>query len=166
MVKSLKRKKNRKKKIIVGIVVLSGIFIELFVLMIGNPIIFYHNCRWNHAVRTISKDTEKITFNEIAPFEWDSVYTFLPYVSRKEIWEVLGVRDKSITETVNEEMVQLIFVKEGKVTANICGYESGVGYSLEIPVKKNEWYRSIGYEEDLEFYVSVKQGGRRHLYCE
>lgn len=157
----LERKKNEKKKLAVGTVIFLG-FIMVVIVMIGNPAVFYHNCRWNHAVRNISEHEEKITLNEMVPFEWDSVYTFLPYTSREEIWRILGIREEAVTETVNEGMVQLIFLNEGKVTASICGYESRLGYSVKIPIKK-KGYTKIDYEDNFEFYVSTKKGNIRCL---
>ena len=43
-----------------------------------------------------------------------------------------GFSSPSIQETVSEGMVQLLFVKEGRVVASVCGYAERLGYQIRF----------------------------------
>lgn len=96
--------------------------------IIGNPFIEYNNYRLKQSIHSIS-ETE-ITLNEAVPFAWDTVYTFAPYTSRSEIEDIIGFKSNAIKETVNEGMVQLLFVKGNGVSGSVCGYAENLGYSI------------------------------------
>lgn len=46
-----------------------------------------------------------------------------------------GFSSPSIQETVSEGMVQLLFVKEGRVVASVCGYAERLGYQIALTGK-------------------------------
>ena len=119
-------KKKRYGLILIFIVLLSAGF-----LFIGKPGIAINNRQLKKVFTAIS-DVEVITLDEVVPFEWDKVYTFTPYTSKEEIEKVIGFSSPAITETVNEGMVQLIFVKEDKIVASVCGYSGSLGYSVQF----------------------------------
>lgn len=98
-------------------------------LLVGNPVVAWHNRALKEAVTSIS-GRETVTLNEIVPFDWDVVYTFDPYASREEIEKTIGCKSRSIRESVSEGMVQLVFVKGNAVTASVCGYPGNLGYSI------------------------------------
>lgn len=56
----------------------------------------------------------------------------------------IGFKSNSIQETVNEGMVQLVFVKGQKVTASVCGYADNLGYDIifhdSITFEKKEMF--------------------------
>lgn len=125
----------------------------LAVLMIGycimgNPSIAYHNHCLKQSIRAISKT--EATLNEIVPFEWDTVYTFPPYTSRAEIEKTIGFKSSSIKETVSEGMVQLLFVKDRKLSGSVCGYAENLGYRIEFRDK-------VEYKENAVFVVSREE---------
>jgi len=116
--------------------IIAGI---LFVAIVGicvymvNPTLRYHNMQVSKAMEQLrERDGEEVSLNEVIPFSWDAVYTFAPYTSQKTMEERIGFSSKDITETVNEGMTQLIFVKDKKVVASICGYSDKLGYCIEF----------------------------------
>ncbi len=83
------------------------------------------------------KNGDVVFLSELTPFEWDRVYSFPPYTSKDEMEWILGFSSPEITETVNEGMVQLIFVSQPAgedpiVTACITGYPENLGYNVEL----------------------------------
>lgn len=89
--------------------------------------------------KSLCKSIEAITASEInltdiVPFQWDTVYTFTPYTSKDTIEKVIGFKSDDIQETINEGMVQLIFVKDKLIVSSICGYCNYVGYNIHFGV--------------------------------
>lgn len=83
------------------------------------------------------------------PFEWSTVYTFDPYVTRSEIEKIIGFKSNAIQETVNEGMVQLLFVKGSSVSGSVCGYAENLGYCIEFSGK-------INFEDNTPFDVRIQ----------
>lgn len=133
------------KKKIITIFVILFVICSLGYLIIGNPIVAVHNRQLKHAITSID-GKETITLNEIIPFDWDIVYTFDPYTSKKEIAEAIGFKSNSIKETVSEGMVQLIFVRKQHITASICGHASVLGYEVYLN-------KSVSFENHTAFSV-------------
>lgn len=121
-----------KKRIVVIAGVLLVVIVAIGVYM-ANPMLRYHNSQVSKAMEQLrEKNGEEISLNEVIPFSWDAVYTFAPYTSKQNIEERIGFSSGAITETVNEGMTQLIFVKDKKAVASICGYSDKLGYSIEF----------------------------------
>lgn len=108
------------------IAVLTGYL--LFVLIFGSPSVLWNNRRFKQKILSAAEET--VVLHQLTPFEWDAVYTFNPYTSREEIARCIGFGSRSIQETVSEGMTQLLFVHEKKVVCSICGYPSGIGYTV------------------------------------
>lgn len=138
-----------KKKIIVPISLIAIIFLLVF-LMTGSPLVACHNYELKKSVLSVSGETQ-VTLNEIVPFDWDIVYTFSPYTSRNEIEKIIGFSSHSIRETVNEGMVQLLFVKGDSVVASVCGYADNLGYRITFK-------DSVRFEEKAVFAVDTNAG--------
>lgn len=132
-----------KKKVYV---ILLIIIISIYCIF-GNPVVQYNNYRLNQSVRKIS-ETE-VVLNEVVPFQWDTVYTFTPYTSREEIEEIIGFKSNAIKETVNEGMVQLVFVREDAVVCSICGYADSLGYLIDFDDK-------VEFEDNTVFEIDVQ----------
>lgn len=120
------------------------IFGALIILVIvfcafGHPMISLHNGRLKQAILA-TEGQESIHLNDIVPFDWDTLYTFDPYTSKEEIQETIGCKSFAIRETVSEGMVQLIFIKDNRVTASVCEYAENLGYQLNFqsPVTKED----------------------------
>ena len=100
-----------------------------------------------YSIHEVSKT--EVTLNEIVPFEWSTVYTFDPYVTRSEIEKIIGFKSNAIQETVNEGMVQLLFVKGSSVSGSVCGYAENLGYCIEFSGK-------INFEDNTPFDVRIQ----------
>lgn len=122
-----------KKKSKLILVVALGILFTLAYMIFGSPVVMLNNERLQRAVTAVNSDY--VELNEIVPFKWDTVYTFEPYASEKQIEEIIGFKSRSIKETVSEGMVQLLFVKDDKVVSSVLGYESALGYSMNFTDK-------------------------------
>lgn len=105
----------------------------LLYVLIGTPMTAAHGRALEQAIRALPEDTKTVSLNETVPFAWDTVYTFAPYTDRETIEAAIGFSSPAIRETVNEGMVQLIFVKGRTVTASICGYADALGYEIVLP---------------------------------
>lgn len=136
-----------KKKIIITVVAVIVVIFAFGYFMFGNPVVAVHNNQLKKAVTSI-KNSEIVTLNEVVPFEWDTVYSFPPYTPKDEIEKVIGVKSNSIKETVNEGMVQLIFVKDKKVTASICSYAENLGYDINFD-------GSVTFDSNTKFSVET-----------
>lgn len=99
-----------------------------------------NNRAFGQAVKKLAyqkKNGDVVFLSELTPFEWDRVYSFPPYTSKDEIEWILGFSSGEVSETVNEGMLQLIFVSHGAedaplVTACITGYPENLGYDVEL----------------------------------
>lgn len=72
----------------------------------------------------------EVTLNEIVPFAWDAMYTYEPYMSREEAEEMMQIPVRGLKQSVSEDAVQLVFVKDGRMACNVCGYISREGYGF------------------------------------
>ncbi|WP_099189673.1 hypothetical protein [Tepidibacter mesophilus] len=103
----------------------------LFICMITKFVYFNlnNNIDSNNIISLQKNITEKcteyttISLNDITSFEWEKVYFFAPYSSKKDIFKTIGFRCGGITETTNEGMMQIIFVNKNKMVCNIFGYQ-------------------------------------------
>lgn len=71
------KKKGIRSLFVIALVLLSGY------LLIGNPIVFWHNWELKRSIQSIEPERKTVAFNDLVPFEWDRVYTFAPYTSKK-----------------------------------------------------------------------------------
>lgn len=121
----------QKKKIILFICVLIVIILFFYWVSIReNRLIALHNQQLKQTMTSIDTSQETITLDTIIPFDWDKIYTFAPYTSKKDIEQTIGLYSDAIQETISEGMVQLIFVNNDTVTASICGYPENLGYQI------------------------------------
>jgi len=141
------------------VIIISAVFVICiaFLVIFGNPIILKNRSDFGYAIKNIS--TETIKLNEITPFEWDIVYSFSPYTPKQEIENIIGFKSNHITETVNEGMIQLIFVRGNKVVCNIQGYSSNLGYSISLWSGEEKGHCQIRAEDDIAFLVEHKEDG-------
>lgn len=119
-------------------------------IMVGDPAVAWHNNRLKQKILSL-KQGEVVTLDALVPFPWETVYTFPPYTSRKEIEERIGFQSGSVQETVSEGMVQLLFVKGTTVTASICGYADALGYRVTLD-------ESVSYGEGIPFETAIRSG--------
>lgn len=104
----------------------------------------------------VGKNVNLTTFT---PFEWDTVYSFHPYTSKKTIYETIGYKWDSISETVNEGMNQIVFVKDGEVVCYIYGYPTNNKYGVYFNGTVNQNSAAILYAKDNEVFDVTKNDG-------
>ncbi|TCO68091.1 hypothetical protein [Marinisporobacter balticus] len=92
------------------------------------------------------RDETEIGLKDITPFEWDTVYSFAPYTSKKMVQEIIGFKAK-VSETVSEGMPHFVFVKDKEVVCEIIGYPSNLGINI------NTFRSSINSEDNVVFKV-------------
>jgi hypothetical protein len=105
-------------------------------------------------VLSIGQSVETLNLLDVTPFEWDVVYSFNPYTPKDDIYETVGYRWDTTSETVNEGMNQIVFLNDGKVVCYLYGYPENNGYSIYF---ESENYKDAGYmlkeKDDLSFQV-------------
>lgn len=94
----------------------------------GSPVEMYRRGGLRRAMAAV--EDGDVTLNEIVPFAWDTMYTYEPYMSREEVEEMMQIPVRGLKQSVSEDAVQLVFVKNGHMVCNICGYISREGYGF------------------------------------
>lgn len=109
-----------------------------------------NNTVFSEAVKAI--DTDTVSLNELATFEWDTMYTFAPFTPVESIEKIIGFSSKEIKATYNESQSQLIFVNEGKVVCSIYGYGNNLGYWISFREYLGE-YLAVTPDDTVLFAV-------------
>lgn len=142
------------------------IVVVITVLLVINP--FKKNI-WD-----INANKLKSSFNVISgtaviddlsqwtPFEWDTLYSFAPYTTKDKIYEVIGYKWDNISETVNEGMDQIIFIKDGKVACYLYGYPENNKLGFNFGEYEGN-YIKLTSEHKLSFKTTVSDSGIRHF---
>lgn len=113
--------------------------------------------------RVISGDAVIDDISEFIPFEWDVLYSFSPYCPRTKIYETIGYKWDKITESVNEGMNQIVFLKNGKVVCYLYGYPeySGVGFDFG---SYEGFYIKLTPDRELSFKTRISDDGIRYFH--
>ena len=64
----------------------------------------------------------------------DKVYIFEHYQSKDEMEKQIGFKSRVLQETVNENMINILFVKDDAPVAYLYGYGSNNGDYIEMPI--------------------------------
>ena len=90
--------------------------------------------------KTLSKslNNKENTCKYLFDFDYDKVYVFQPYLSKEVMEEEIGFKYWKLKETINEGMVNMLFVENNKPVAYLYGYPSDLGIYIDIPMKDNE----------------------------
>lgn len=138
-------------------------------LIFGDPRIYMNNAKLEDALTEITDD--RVTLEEIVPFEWTTVYTFAPYTSIKRIKWITGSNSPALKESINEGMTHLVFTDKGTVVASVCAYPESLGYSLSFAGGENTdysgsdgGYSHIEYGDGVIFEVT-RENGLVNLYA-
>ena len=105
---------------------------------------------------TSIKENE-VALNDVIPFEWERLYTFKPYTTKEDIESIIGFKSQYISETINEGMVQLIFVKDKRIVSNVLNYEDNLGYSIDF-YDGISIYNEVLYKDNIKFNVKLDNG--------
>lgn len=99
------------------------------------------------------------------PFEWDTLYSFAPYTPKDKIYEVIGYKWDNITETVDEGMNQIVFMKDGEVICYLYGYPENIKISFDFGEYKDS-YMKFTSEQKLTFDTVLSDGIRYFYYVQ
>lgn len=143
----MEKKDNNKKKWIIAVLV--AVVVIIGILIVINPEILYNNSKFNKAMSS-NKENE-IVLNEIVPFKWDKLYTFAPYTNKEDIENTIGFKSSYIRESVNDDMMQIVFVRGNKVVCSICDSISELGYTLQFD-------KTIKYDDNVKMTVENEDG--------
>ncbi len=141
------------KKIIYIIILL--IIITIFLKFKGYNDIKLNNENLQKAITRIKED--EAALNDVVPFEWERLYTFKPYTTKEDIESIIGFKSQYISETINEGMVQLIFIKDKKIVSNVLSYADNLGYSIDF-YDGISVYNEILYKDNVKFNVKFDNG--------
>jgi len=151
-------------------IVLLGIIVILF-LLFKKDLWEKNEDLLKEEIVSIPQSVETINLKEVTPFEWDKVYSFSPYTPKDTIYETVGYKWDRIQETVNEDMNQIVFMKDGKVVCYIYGYPANIGYGITYGYPANIGYgitlsgetlseaaTVLHVEDELTFQVEREEG--------
>lgn len=141
------------KKIIYILILL--IIITIFFKFKGYNNIKLNNENLQKAITSIKEN--EVTLNDVVPFEWERVYTFKPYTTKEDMESIIGFKSQYISETINEGMVQLIFVNDKKIVSNVLNYVDNLGYSIDF-YDGISVYNEILYKDNVKFNVKLDNG--------
>lgn len=120
----------------------KNIFKVLFFLVVVISILVF--VRWNSELNKNNRYlTDKLlngvsdtseTAGELFDFDYDEVYVFRPYQSKDEMEKQIGFKSHVLQETVSENMINILFVKDDSPVAYLYGYGSNNGYYIELPI--------------------------------
>ncbi|MEY9869425.1 hypothetical protein ABIE66_004804 [Peribacillus sp. B2I2] len=146
-----------KSKKTVLIIALGIICIAIFIKLLKKDLWDVNEVLLKEEVLSIGHSVETINLLEVTPFNWDVVYSFPPYSPKDHIYETVGYKWDTISETVNEGMNQIVFLKEGKVVCYLYGYPENNGYGISFESENN---KDVGYmlniKDDLNFQVEIR----------
>lgn len=97
-------------------------------------------------------------FSKWTPFEWDTLYSFTPYTTKENIYKVVGYKWDNISETVNDNMNQIVFVKDGKVVCYLYGYPENTNFSYNFGEYEGE-YITFNSQQKLSFDITIGADG-------
>lgn len=123
-----------KKKVFIGLSITFAVLAILITILFSPPAKCLRNQRaFIFSMSELNRGSV-IRLSESLDFEWDYLYSFLPYTSKEDIYETIGYRDIRIHETVSEGIVQVILVKDGKTVCNISGYPDDLGFYFDFGI--------------------------------
>lgn len=82
----------------------------------------------------IKEGTEKAKgkVSDLLKLDYDNLFVFGPYQSKEGMVEQMGFSSSILRESVNESMLNYIFVKDKKAVAYFYGYPSELGYCINL----------------------------------
>ena len=145
--------KNKRVMVIVAIVIVC---IFVFFHLVRKDLWDVNANLLKEEVLSIEQSVKTVNLQDITPFEWDLAYSFAPYTTKDMIYKTVGYKWDNISETVNEGMNQIVFLKDQKVVCYLYGYPHNNGYGISINTlnKIDGTYSSVlSSEDDLKFEV-------------
>lgn len=103
------------------------------------------------ALNQTEDDIEKLIL-----FEWDEAYSFVPYLQKEFIYEIIGYKWDNIKESTSEDMIQVVFLNEGKVVCHIFGRVNKLGFEIDFGDYKDNDYVKITKDEKSKLHFECE----------
>lgn len=108
----------------------------------------------SQAIAALNQSEEDI--EEFIPFEWDEAYSFVPYLQKEFIYEIIGYKWDNIKESTSEDMIQVVFLNEGKVVCHIFGRVNMLGFEIDFGDYKDNDYVKITRDEKSKLHIECE----------
>lgn len=108
----------------------------------------------SQAIAALNQSEEDI--EEFIPFEWDEAYSFVPYLQKEFIYEIIGYKWDNIKESTSEDMIQVVFLNEGKVVCHIFGRVNKLGFEIDFGDYKDNDYVKITRDEKSKLHFECE----------
>lgn len=118
--------------------------------------------KFKHSFNVISGNAVIDDLSQWTPFEWDRLYSFAPYTTKDIIYEVIGYKWDSISETVSEGMTQIVFVKDEQVVCYLYGYPENIKLGFNFGEYEGS-YVKLTAKQKLSFNTTLSSNGVRYF---
>lgn len=126
----MKNKKTKKFLIIVFMIVCTFLAFKLKI----EDIKLSNNTKKLEANLKSNLNKGNNVCKDLFDFYYDKVYVFQPYLSKREMEKEIGFKYNKLRETVNEGMMNILFVKDNAQIVYLYGYPTDLGYYIDIPI--------------------------------
>ncbi len=150
------------KKMIAGIVIIAIVAIVIVYNPFKEDVWDTNADKFINSFNVISGDAAIDDLNGFIPFEWDALYSFAPYTSKEEIYEVIGYKWENISETVNEGMNQIVFTKNSKVICYLYGYPEDTKPGFDFGEYEGSYIKFTSNQK-LSFTTTLSDNGVRYF---
>lgn len=156
------------KKGALRITIIGGVILVIAaILLILNP---FSKDIWDVNAEKLSSSFNVISGSEariddlsgFTPFEWDTLYSFSPYTSKDTVYNTVGYKWDTISETVNEGMNQIVFLKDGKVVCYIYGYPNKSKLYFNFGQYDGSYFKLTAFD-NLSFNMKLGNDGIRYF---
>lgn len=117
------------------------------------------NARALSQVLSAVNESEAEIENSI-PFEWDEVYSFVPYLQKEFIYDAIGYKWANIQESTSEDMMQVVFMHQGKVVCHLFGRFEKLGFGVDFGDFEGKDFIKVQSDERARLYFECKEGSR------
>lgn len=108
----------------------------------------------SQAIATLNQSEEDI--EELIPFEWDEAYSFVPYLQKEFIYEIIGYKWDNIKESTSEDMIQVVFMYQGEVVCHIFGRVNRLGFEIDFGDYNGNDYVKITKDESSKLHFECE----------
>lgn len=147
-----------KKRIITTVIFLAAMVLVSCIMVQVNHSgrVSSNGRRLGEALKQVNKT--EITWDEVVPFEWDTMYCFTPYTSKEAMVQTVGFDSRFLQAGEYDDMVNLVFVKDQEVVSAVYGHGADLGYRLSAgeKIKKGDGTKFAVEKKGQEINFSEK----------
>ena len=144
-----------KKRVITTVIFLAALILVSCIMIQVNHSgrVSSNGKRLGETLKQVNKT--EITWDEVVPFEWDTMYCFTPYTSKEAMVQTVGIESRYLHEGEYDDMVNLVIVKDQEV---VDGHGADLGYRLSAgeKIKKGDGTKFAVEKKGQGIYFSEK----------